>query len=186
MLKRAALLLLLSTAIQLSAQAIDPARSTVTVRVNKAGLFSAFGHNHTVRAPIQQGQVDTAAGAVRLSFASAQLHVLDPDASFKERSEVQQTMLGPQVLDAARYPEIRFQSTRVEPVGRGWRVQGELLLHGVTKPVVLDVASTGGNYTGRVRLKQSEFGIKPISFGGGTVKVKDELTIEFDIVLANR
>jgi len=31
-------------------------------------------------------------------------------------------------------------------------------------------------------LKQTDFGIKPVTIAGGTVKVKDELTIEFDIV----
>jgi polyisoprenoid-binding protein YceI len=169
----------------LSAQAINPARSTVTVRVNKAGLFSAFGHNHIISAPIQQGEVNTTARTVRLSFASAGLRVLDPEVSPKERAEVQQTMLGPQVLDAARYPQIVFQSVRAEPAGQGgWRVEGELSLHGVTRPVVLEVISTGEQYRSRVRLKQSEFGIKPISLAGGTVKVKDEVMVEFAIVLA--
>jgi hypothetical protein len=31
-------------------------------------------------------------------------------------------------------------------------------------------------------LKQTDFGITPISIGGGTVKVKNELRIDFDIV----
>src|SRR5512146_1605433 len=163
--KRATLLLaLLTIAPHVFAQAIDPARSTVTVRVSKAGLFSAFGHRHTVRAPIQQGQVDTAARAVSLSFASAHLQVLDPDVLLKERTEIQHTMLGPQVRDAARYPEIRFQSTRVEAAGASaWRVQGELTLHGVVRPLALEVATAPGGYRGRALLKQSDFGIKPIS-----------------------
>ncbi len=184
--KRATLAVWMAIAIgHMTAQAIDPVRSTVTVRVNKAGLFSAFGHNHVIRAPIQQGEVNTAVRAVRLSFASAQLQVLDPEVSSKERAEVQQTMLGPQVLDAARYPQIVFQSVRAEPAGQGgWRVEGELSLHGVTRPVVLEVISTGEQYRGRVRLKQSQFGIKPISLAGGTIKVKDEVVVEFDIVLA--
>jgi len=32
-----------------------------------------------------------------------------------------------------------------------------------------------------VRLKQRDFGIAPISIAGGTVKVKDEVLIEFEI-----
>jgi hypothetical protein len=35
-------------------------------------------------------------------------------------------------------------------------------------------------------LKQSEFGITPISLAGGTVKVKDEMKIDFDIVTTER
>jgi hypothetical protein len=39
-----------------------------------------------------------------------------------------------------------------------------------------------GRYRGRVAVKQRDFGINPISIAGGTVKVKDEIRIEFDIV----
>ena len=42
---------------------------------------------------------------------------------------------------------------------------------------------TGGleHYHGAAKLKQSAFGIKPISLGGGSVKVKDQLELEFDV-----
>ena len=39
-----------------------------------------------------------------------------------------------------------------------------------------------GRYRGTVTLKQRDFGIMPISIAGGTVKVKDEIKIEFDVV----
>ena len=39
-----------------------------------------------------------------------------------------------------------------------------------------------GRYRGIAELKQKEFGINPISLAGGTVKVKNELRVEFDIV----
>jgi hypothetical protein len=44
------------------------------------------------------------------------------------------------------------------------------------------VALQDGRYRGTVVLKQRDFGITPISIAGGTVKVKDELKVEFDIV----
>jgi hypothetical protein len=47
--------------------------------------------------------------------------------------------------------------------------------------VVVKVRSEKGSYRGTCSLKQKEFGIAPISIAGGTVKVKDELQIEFDI-----
>jgi hypothetical protein len=40
----------------------------------------------------------------------------------------------------------------------------------------------GGHYRGSASFKQSNFGISPIRIAGGTVKVKDEVKIEFDIV----
>jgi len=62
-------------------------------------------------------------------------------------------------------------------------VQGTLSLHGQTRPVTIDVRETGGHYEGSVRLKQTDFGIKPVKAGGGTVKVKDEIQIDFKIQL---
>jgi hypothetical protein len=44
------------------------------------------------------------------------------------------------------------------------------------------VSLESGHYRGSASFKQSEFGITPIRIAGGTVKVKDELKIEFDIV----
>ena len=46
------------------------------------------------------------------------------------------------------------------------------------------VREAGGHYVGNARLKQTDFGIKPIKVGGGAVRVKDEVRIEFDIQLA--
>ena len=41
-----------------------------------------------------------------------------------------------------------------------------------------------GQYHGETKLKQTDFGIQPVSVGGGTIKVKDELDVEFSIVEA--
>ena len=38
-------------------------------------------------------------------------------------------------------------------------------------------------YAGSVKLKQRDFGITPVTAGGGTVKVKDELRLDFAIAL---
>lgn len=91
-------------------------------------------------------------------------------------------MLGPEVLDAARFPQIKFESTRVEHAGPGRLVvHGQLSLHGLTRPVVVNVSVEDLRYEGTSTFKQRDFGITPISIAGGTIKVKDELRIEFDI-----
>jgi polyisoprenoid-binding protein YceI len=56
-----------------------------------------------------------------------------------------------------------------------------LARHGVTKPVNLTVNQNGDAYVARTTLKQTDFGIKPISIGGGTIKVKNEVEIDFRI-----
>jgi polyisoprenoid-binding protein YceI len=116
---------------------------------------------------------------------AAALRVQDAKASEKDRAEIQQTMLGPEVLDANRHAEIVFRSTAVEPAGAGaWSVRGTLSLHGATHPIAMEVREKEGHYVGNVLLKQTDFGIKPVRVAGGTVKVKDQIRIEFDIQLA--
>jgi polyisoprenoid-binding protein YceI len=165
--------------------AIDTHASVMTVRVYKSGAFSAFGHDHEIAAPIASGSVDTAAQRVELRVAAAALRVRDPKASEKDRDEIQKTMLGPDVLDVERNREIVFQSTAVEAAGPGsWSVRGNLTLHGQTRPVTVEVSEKAGHYVGNSLLRQTEFGIKPTRIAGGTIKVKDEVRIEFDIRLA--
>jgi polyisoprenoid-binding protein YceI len=67
-----------------------------------------------------------------------------------------------------------------------WSVRGELELHGQTHPVTVRVVREQGHYKGSASLKQSDFGIVPISIAGGTVKVKDEIKIDFDVVTTER
>jgi polyisoprenoid-binding protein YceI len=162
---------------------IDTEKSVMTVRVFKAGLFSGFAHDHEISAPIDEGSFDQANPSVQLKVDARKLRVVDKDVSDKDRAEIQRTMLGPKVLDSEQFPEIRFRSTRVEHItDRKWLVHGELNLHGQTRPVRVDVTEQNGHYRGTAELKQKDFGITPISLGGGTIKVKNELRVEFDIV----
>ena len=165
---------------------IDSEKSVMTVHVFKAGLFSAFGHEHEVRAPIQQGAFNETTPSVELAVDARRLHVVDKEISDKDRAQVQQDMLGPKVLDSEKFPEIRFRSTSVERLGEGkWLVTGDLTLHGQTRPVKVNADGQNGHYKGTAELKQKDFGITPITVGGGAVKVKNELKVDFDIVGAN-
>jgi polyisoprenoid-binding protein YceI len=161
---------------------IDVGKSVLTVRVYKSGLFSAFAHDHEIRAPIQSGSFDEQKRLVEFKVNSRELKVLDPDGSDGERAQVQQTMLSPKVLDSQRFPEISFRSTSIETAGQGkWTVQGNLTVHGQAHPVKVEVEGENGHYRGATKLKQTDFGITPISIGGGSVKVKDEMRVEFEI-----
>jgi polyisoprenoid-binding protein YceI len=165
---------------------INPEKSVMTVHVFKAGLFSAFGHEHEVRASIEQGSFNETNPSVELTVDARKLKVVDKEISEKDRAQVQQDMLGPKVLDSERFPEIRFHSTSVDRVADGkWQVTGDLTLHGQTRPVKVNVAGQNGHYKGTAELKQKDFGITPINVGGGAVKVKNELRVECDIVGSN-
>jgi polyisoprenoid-binding protein YceI len=162
---------------------IDVTKSSLKVRVFKSGLFSAFAHDHEIEAPIDEGTIDSSTNpSVRLVVDARKMRVLDPEISFDKRCEIQRTMQSSSVLDSEHFPEISFQSTRVKSDGNDyWEVDGNLSLHGRTQPIVVAVALKDGHYRGSVSFKQSAFGISPIRIAGGTVKVKDEVKIEFDI-----
>src|SRR5438874_12544759 len=160
---------------------IDTASSKLTVRAFKTGLFSGLADNHEIEAPITNGSVDEAGGHVKFAVDSRRMKVLDPQMNPGRRQEVQERMLGPEVLDTTRFPQITFESTSVERSKELYVVHGQLSLHGVAQPVVVSVRSENGRYKGKCTLKQRNYGITPISIAGGTVKVKDELQIEFDI-----
>ncbi len=164
---------------------MDVEHSELKVRVFKSGLFSAFAHDHEIEAQMTEGAIDTSEQAsVELHVDSRKLRVLDPGTSEKDRRDIQNTMLGPEVLDTERFPEIVFKSTAVAPSGTDrWTVRGELTLHGQTQPVAVEVTYRAGHYAGQATLKQTEFGIKPVRVAGGTVKVKDDVRIEFDVQL---
>ena len=163
--------------------AIDPQKSTITVRVFKAGMFSAFGHEHEISAPIQQGSITENPASVELAVDARKMRVMDKGTSEKDLAEIQQTMLGPKVLDSEKFRDIRFQSTSVERLGEGkWAILGDLTIRGETRSVKVRVEGQNGHYRGTADLKQKDFGITPVTVAGGTVKVKNELRVEFDIV----
>ncbi len=164
--------------------AIDAQRSTITVHARTAGLFSAFGHDHEVQAPIARGSVTLgSAPAVELTIASRELQVIDKDVSAKDRAEIQRRMHA-EVLDSAHFPEIVFRSRNIEETAAGqWMVRGDLTLRGQMRPIALNVGERGGGYVGRAMMKQKDFGITPVSLAGGTVKVRNELNVEFEIFL---
>jgi hypothetical protein len=164
---------------------VDVAHSTLTIHVYKTGLFSAFGHNHEISAPIEGGEVSEAGNlSLALRVDARKLKVLDPEDP-KSRAQVQETMQGPQVLDSIRFPEIRFASAKIEAKGENhWTVRGNLTLHGQNHPISFDVALADKLYRGTATIKQTDFGITPVTVAGGSVKVKDEVKVEFEIALA--
>lgn len=174
------------SALKVDAGPIDPQHSKLTVFVYKSGMFSAFADNHVINAPIASGTiVTTPSPAIELAVNAADLVPLDPDLDQAKRGEVRTRMLSADVLDTAKFPTIKFVSTAIEPSGSDqWKVSGSLTIHGVTRAVTFPVAKSDGRYRGDTRIRQTDFGIKPIRIAGGTVSVKDELKIEFDIVEA--
>ena len=98
-------------------------------------------------------------------------------------------------FDTAKYPTITFKSTKVEKAGEGLKVAGDLTMHGVTKPVTLNVEGftteskdPWGNFkrggTATTKINRKDFGLgwnKVLETGG--VAVGEEIAITLDLEL---
>src|SRR5579863_5006683 len=162
---------------------LDTQRSMITIHVGKSGLLSAAAHDHTINAPISSGTVrESTAPHIEFTIETAKMTVKpDPRIDVNDQATIQ-THMEEMTLETKKFPEITFRSSRVQKLADGqWKVDGDLSLHGATKPVSLTVKQTGESYTTHTVLKQTDFGITPLSIGGGVIKVKNEVEIDFQI-----
>jgi polyisoprenoid-binding protein YceI len=175
---------------------VVPGESRMVFHVGRAGVFKGFGHDHVIGARRFSGYIDLddadlARSRVTMNVDGRSLQVLPAGEPTKDIPEVQQTMLGPKVLDARRFPRITVTSRRVvaTPIApHVFRVQltCDVALHGVVRPVSVparvEVVGDRVVARGTMTIRQTDFGIRPVSVVGGTIKVKNEVTSEFTLV----
>jgi polyisoprenoid-binding protein YceI len=169
-------------------------QSTFSVQAFSEGLLSAFGHDPILAIKDFAGEVQFVPGSfesasVKLTIAADSI-VLSNEVKEKDRLEIEQTMRE-QVLEISKYPEIVFSSanisvTRLAEGRYRARVIGDVTLHGATQKSLwitaeTTVAADSLRAKGEFSLKQTDFGIKPFSAAGGTIKLKNELKFSFDI-----
>jgi polyisoprenoid-binding protein YceI len=171
----------------------DPALSRLTVQAFATGLLSFLGHSPTFAVRGFAGGVsfeDSPAQGLHLELAvrADSLELVD-QVKPADRREIETTMQH-DVLETATFSEIGFRAEEatVERVEAGrYRVRfgGRLSLHGVTRslPIATEfvVFSDGIRLRGESTLRLSDFRIKPVTAVGGTIRLKDELRVMFDI-----
>ena len=173
---------------------IDASQSHFMVKVFKDGLLSVLAHDHSVAirdfsgvAQFNPGPISPA--SLQITIKSESLAVTDK-VSASDRAKIEKTMRE-EVLEVDKYPEIVFKSTKIdidksENGQYQAKVFGELTLHGVTKSGLITAMVTMSDNNlhakGNFDLHQTQYSIKPVSAGGGTIKVKDQLKFTFDIV----
>jgi polyisoprenoid-binding protein YceI len=165
---------------------IDPAHTNVEFTVRHMMISNVKGQFEKTSGTIAANGKDPASAKIdaTIEASSIDTRVDKRDAHLKSAA----------FLDVAKFPTITFKSTKVEAAGPGkWKVTGDLTLHGVTKPVVLDVEATGtpindpmGNTragaSATTKIKRSDFGLtwnQPLEAGG--VMVGDEVAISIDV-----
>jgi len=175
---------------------VDEKASRIQLHVGKTGIGSFAGHEHNIFAPQMLGEVtadldDLPRSSVEVTVNARTMAVSEEGEPKGDAPKVQQAMRGPNVLNVARFPVIRFRSRevtgkKVSTSSYELKVQGDLSLHGTVKPVVvpLKVEVEGDTLTadGKIALKQSDYGMKPTTAAGGLVQVEDEVPVTFHIV----
>jgi polyisoprenoid-binding protein YceI len=180
------------------------ARSTLVVKLKKAGLLRFLGHEHGIvpgawSAVVQFDADDLAGSSITVEIAAPELVIdsdsarqlagVDPDGpNLEERAQIQADMLSADYLDAESFPLIRFESSALRRRSEETlHISGTLSLHGVSREVELDadLAPDGAGLVvrGEFTIAQRDFGIEPASIGG-VVKVADEVEVRFEIFAA--
>jgi polyisoprenoid-binding protein YceI len=182
----ATLLLLVSAARAADTYAVDPAHSSVSFRIRH--LFSSV----TGRFEKFEGKIVYDEKDAKKSAASGSIDTASINTNVAKRDE---HLKSPDFFDVAKYPQITFETTAVSDIsadGKSGKLNGNLTMHGVTKPVVLDatILGMGKDPQGKERiglhattkLNRKDYGLtwnKALESGGALVG--DDVTIELDV-----
>ncbi len=184
---------------------VDVANSRVFIFVGATG----FGHEHGIEGRLVSGNVQLGANqsAGELVFdmksfdadsPAARKYVgLQGESDDSTRKQVNDNMLGADVLDIAKFPTAKFEIQSALPnksanpdTSPQYLLDGQFTLHGVTKHLRILAETEESNGMVHVRTRfavlQSQFGITPFSKLLGTIGVADKLTIYGDAWIYRR
>ena len=179
---------------------LGPSAGRVLVKTGREGLAARAGHDLTLEITQWSAQVTVPAaeeGGIAAATLTAELDLGSlavregtggaKPLSDRDRRDIQGTarkILG----DAAK---ASFASSRVVPAPAGspsanGAIEGTLTLRGTSRPLRLQVISPApGAYRGSATVRQTDFGITPYSGFFGTLKLKDEVAVEFEVSIPN-
>ncbi len=167
----------------------DASSAECLVLTYKEGLLSAIAHDLAIRVTSFDLDIDEGTLAVRARFDAASLRVVSamkdgaPRADTLGDADKQKIehSIAVDVLHVAEHPTILFASSSVVAEGDGYRITGELTLHGRTRPLAFLARAEGARLVAEVRLHQPDFGIKPYSAMLGTLKIKPDVTVRCSV-----
>lgn len=168
---------------------LDVTHSAIHFFVRHMVISKVHGRFARWQGTLQLDEQDLTRSAVdvRIEAASIDTQVADRDAHLRSAD----------FLDVAKHPEIRFTSRRIEKDGEGYRVVGDLALHGVVREVALAAEFAGlgkdpwGNtragFSAKASLDRRDFGLvwnAALETGGVLVGEKVEIAIELEAIAA--
>jgi len=169
---------------------IDPAHTSVQFSIRHMMISNVRGEFTKLSGKATGDVANPTAATVEATIDATSI-----DTRNEKRDE---HLRSPDFLDTAKFPTITFKSTKVEKAGDAWKLHGDLTLHGVTKPVVLDVTNVtpptkdpGGNTRigaqATTKINRQDFGIVfNKTLDGGGVLVGDEIAITIDVEVVKK
>ena len=170
---------------------IDPAQSLIAVTVRRGGVLARLGHDHVVASHAVTGYAAPAQGRADFSFRLDQMTVDEPalrrEAGFDTQpSEAAiagtRTNMLTRVLEAERFPVVALHAEQAP----GAAMRLAITLHGVTRtvaaPTRLESSADGVTASGTLQLRQTDFGITPMSVMAGAMTVLDTMELRYRIV----
>ncbi len=174
-----------SAPVPAGAYTLDKAHASLLFRVNHLSFSHWTARFTRFDAQLQYDPANPAKSSLKVT--------VDPKSIYSDNAPegFMATLAGPEWLDAGKYPEMTYRSTKVERVGaNGLRISGQLTLHGATKPVTLNGTYNGGyaghpydpharvGFSARGTLKRSDFGVAyGIPAPGTTMGVFDDVEV---------
>jgi polyisoprenoid-binding protein YceI len=178
-------LLVISAAAQTETWQIDPNHSAAHFSVRHFGISTVRGAFQKMSGTLQYDPADVTKSSVDVTIEAGSV---DTRVEARDRD-----LRSPNFFDVEKFPTITFKSKRVEEAGKGkLKVIGDLTIHGVAKPVTLDVEGPNGpikdprgnqhmGITGTTQINRKDFGVN-----GGGAGVGDEVQITLDVELLKR
>ena len=169
---------------------IDVAHSQVGFTVKHLGISTVPGKFEKFSGTITLTREDPAAAKVEATIDATSI-----DTGVETRDK---HLKSPDFFDVARFPELKFVSTKNSPLKDGrFVMEGKLTMHGVTKPVKMDVQFGGkakdpwggerAAFTASTTINRKDFGVsynKVLDNGG--LMVSDEVNITLQIEAVKR
>lgn len=159
---------------------IDPTHTQVEFTYSHFGFSNITGRFDKVESEFAFDAADPAQSSVKVTI---------PVESISTGvAKLDEHLRSADFFDAAQYPTATFTSTAVTVAGEGkLAVAGDLTIHGITKPVVMDVTinkiaehpmskKPAAGFDASFQVKRSEFGV-----GGYAPAVSDEVRIDITV-----
>jgi hypothetical protein len=157
---------------------IGPSNGSLTVKTGKEGAAAKMGHNLVLGVNSWEATVEGGdSPSITLTCDPSSIDVIEGEGgakplSDKDKGDIKKSV-DKKVLGSS---QITFTSTEVTDSS----AQGDLSIAGNSSSVNVPLTVSGDSISGSLTLSQSEFGIKQFTAMMGALKVKDQVTVEFE------